>query len=349
MKTLLKIAGAGATIFAIGLGMVVLQPAPEAPVAPAQADIASFSFAPKSQQQRFIDTLMQEGLEEPRAYDHNGNKMFFSTTTTEETPRQVLERFQRGFVENGLNEAVHLSPLADVEVETFLAAQRRNDQRELGRQAKKTEFGFSQLNDFVGGMVPVVVDDTRVIMTGATTSNRADNWMEYFKEMSRTRDELKADGRKFDPSEAIDAMRYVEAFREGKRTRIVAVWSDEDYQAKKMVNKGEDLNVDPDLPSCPGCSRLYNVEGETEKDYTTAAYKGPGRSVDQVVAFYDRVLRDKGWRLSPTAHVIDAAERAGMKERTDGKMLQYVRGREFLTVVAWPGEEGATVHLARSN
>ena len=348
MKVMLKIIVAGATIFAIGLGMVVLQPEVDEPVSTADADIAAFTFGPKSQQQMFIDTLKQEGMEEPRAYDHNGNKMFFSTTTTTETPRQVLERFQRGFVENGLNRTVHLRPWGELEMDKFIQAQKTSDTVELKRQATQNETRMLQMNDFVGGMMPVMVDDSRVIMTGATTENRADDWMDYFKELTTKRAETPR-GERHDPSKAIDAMRYLEAFREGSKTRIIAVWSDEDYEAGKLADIGEDLNVNPDLPSCPGCKRLYNIEGETESDYSTAAYSASGHSVDQVVSFYDRVLVSKGWRLSPTAHVLDAAESAGMKRRTEGTLLQYNRGAEFLTLVAWPGDNGATVHLAQSN
>lgn len=144
-------------------------------------------------------------------------------------------------------------------------------------------------------------------------------------------------------------MRHVEAYREGSKTRINAIWSDENYEPSKIADIGEDLNVDPAIPSCPGCERLYNLEGDTEKDYTAAAYSANRNSVDQVLHFYDGVLRKDGWQQSPTAKLLEHLEARGIKKRTDGKMVQYSRSANFLTVLAWPGERGTTVHISRSN
>lgn len=349
MKSVIKISAAGATIFAIGVAMVVLQPTVEEPVAQADADIAAFNFAPKSQQQRFVDTLREQGMERPRAYDHNGNKMFFSTATTKESPRQVLERFQRGFVENGVNESVHLSPaFPDFDSNGFLQAYDKKNKVELTRLAKENQLRTSHLNDYIGGVVPMMVGDDHVVMAGASTQNQSDNFVEWYNEIDENRKE-RPKGATADPTFGVNAMRFVEAFREGSSTRVLAIWSDEDYQAGKIVDRGEDLNVDPELPSCPGCKRLYNVTGETEVDYSTAAYASGGHTVEDIAAFYDRVLRQKGWELSDTAKVMDTFERTGIKPRTDGKMVQYARGGDFLTLVAWPTDRGAQVHLARSN
>lgn len=347
LKLLVKLAASGATIFAIGLGISVLQPDPHTPVATANADIASFSFAPKSQQQRFVETLKKEGMEKPRAYNHNGNRMFFSTTTTRESPREVLARFQRGFVDNGVNEQVHLSPFSMADADAIRAVATQQDPQLADRLGKENDVRSAQMNDFIGGVLPVLVEDHHVIMTGTTTPHHADNWQEYLQEMVDRKDERLPDDSS--PITAVKAMRYLEAYRENDATRIIAVWSDEEYEPGKIVDRGEDLNVDAEIPSCPGCRRLYNVQGESEHQYSTAAYTGSGRSVDQLVHFYDETLQAKGWQLSPTAKVLESFEEAGIKQRTDGTMLQYSRGDQFLTLVAWPDEDGASVHLARSN
>lgn len=348
MKALLKLAGAGATVFTIALGMTVLQPTIDEPVKTAQADIAMFNFAPKSQQQRFVASLKRAGLEKPRAYDHNGNKLFFSTTTTTESPREVLERMQRTFVEEGVNDAVHLSPMTMFNTDALLDAVDRNDRVALHQQSRAVTETAAAVSDYIGGVVPIMVDPTRVVMVGASTNDGADTPEEWLQEVVKGY-AAKPPQAKFNLAAEVNAMRYVEAFVEGRATRVVAVWSDENYDPRKIVDVGEDLNVDLEIPACPGCSRLYNIDGESEADYSTTAYTSPSNSVEQMVSFYDRSLAAKGWQLSPNADALEVFEQHGIKPHFDARMMQYSRGEEFITVIAWPDHYGATVQLARSN
>lgn len=345
--SLLKVGAAGATIFGIAWGMMVLQPQPSEPVATAEADIAFFNFGPKSDQQKFVDSLLAEGLEKPRAYDHNGNKLFFSTTTTSDSPRQVLERMQRRFVETGLNDAVHLSPPAPVPVD--LRSADLDDPRVRAALEANNGPRKKWMNDYLGGVVPTHVDDHSVMMAGATSIEGSEDGMAFAREVLTAR----KDGTLEDLGQAVKAMRYVDAVREGSgKTRITAIWSDEEYDVEKIANiaePGEELGVDPEIPVCPGCERLMHMRGETEKDYGNHAFRAPGHAVDQSIGFYRASLPGRGWKLSEATGVMKRAQLQGLMPPMGAQMLNFSRGGEFLTVVAWEQDGSTKIHIARSN
>lgn len=342
IRNLAKVTGAGATVFAFALGMLVLSPEPEAPVAEAEADIFGFGFAEESQQLKFARSLKELGMETPRVYDHNGNTMYFSTMATPESPRQVMERFQREFVEQGLNERVHLSrPYAEPYHRDELMA----DPKLRAKLQKDVEDVQAYVNDMIGGMVPTVIQEDAWMMMGMTTDEASDNIDELVAEALAVKE---AEGT-YELDRSVRQMRYIDAARENGHTRVTAVWSGGDYEGKKIIDEGEDLNVNPDIPVCPGCSRLFHVEGKTEADYANHAFDGRHLSVDQVMSYYDQSLKGKGWQPSETAAVLQVMERQGYKERSDSRFMQYARGDEFLTVTAMPGPDGTIVNVAESN
>lgn len=341
-----KLATAGATIFAIGWAILVLQPTPDEPVQKVDADIAMLGFGPKSDQQKFVDALMDEGLEKPRAYDHNGNKLFFSTTTTTETPRQVLARFQRAFVEQGLNDTVHLKPpTAPSGLEEFDI----EDPAVREQIAKDSVPRTAWTNDYFGGIVPTQVSEKMVVMAGATTNEESTNWRGFLTEL---RESQKA-GELRDLGQGVKAMRYMDAVRESPgKTRVTAVWSDDEYDIGKFANIGDftdDLGGDPSVPVCPGCERLMHFKGETEDAYDNHAFKAPAHSMDQMLGYYREVLPPRGWKLSEADAILRRAELRGLKPPSDAQMLSFSKGARFLTVVAWESDGKTSVHVARSN
>lgn len=344
VKNLLKVGAAGATIFAVGWGMLVLEPKPEAPVAEANADIFGFDFLDTSQQYKFAKSLKEEGMEKPRVYDHNGNTIYFSTMTTKEAPREVLERFQRRFVEEGLNKHVHYDrPMGDLHVYEELKA----DPALRARAKKESDANFAYMDDYVGGMVPMMVSDDAFVMSGVTSNNESDDLDEYIEE---TLAQKMVDPDHFDVGDNVKAMRYMDAAIENGHTRVTAVWSGGDYDPEKIVDQGGgDLNVNPDIPVCPGCTRQFHLEGKTESEYAQHGFNGYNMSVDQVIAYYERSLVAKGWERSDTQYVMEVAEQQGYKPVEDVQMRQFARGTDFLTVTAWPTTEGTMVNVAQSN
>ena len=347
MKNVLKVVGAGATIFAIGMGMVVLQPEVEAPVAEAEADIFGIDFAPRSQQEKFVQSLMDEGFEEPRVYDHNGNTMFFSTKVTSQDPLEVLHNMQTRFVDNGLNKNVYTRvPRTEIPQAAIEKLKKKN--RKLAEQLKKdTDHHLEWMDDYVGGIVPVQIDEKGWMMTGMGTPGNADSSFDWIDEVVEANRHTR--GKHFDHTKVASQMRYLDAFRENGRTRLTAVWSDEDYQLKKIVDEGDDLNIDPEVPMCAGCTRLAHIEGKSEDDYSNHMISAKGQSTEQVLSYYQRSLEARGWQRSGVSDVLKAAENLGWKQHADGEMMQFARGTDFMTVMVYPGATGTEVQVARSN
>lgn len=345
--SLFKIGAAGATIFGIGWAIMVLQPTADEPVATADADISFLNFAPKSDQQKFVDSLLAEGMEKPRSYDHNGNKLFFSTTTTSESPRQVLERLQRRFVETGLNKHVHMAPpppvplaVEDIDIDDP-AVRKILEENNIPRK--------KWMDDYLGGVVPTGVSKDGFVMAGTTSNEESDDGEAFAKEVLAA----KKSGAIKDLGQAVKAMRYVDAVREGNgKTRVTAIWSDEEYDVEKMANiaePGEELGIDPEIPVCPGCKRLMHMRGETEKEYANHAFQAPGHAAEQALGFYKQSLPSKGWAQSEAMDVMKRAQLIGLMPPLGAQMLSFTRGGEFLTVVAWEHDGKTSVHVARSN
>ena len=82
----------------VAIGAVIATFGGDDTVADAEADILALDWLPQSKHQRFVDTLRREGMSQPRSYDWNGNQVFFSTKTTDDSPFQVLRRLQDKFV-----------------------------------------------------------------------------------------------------------------------------------------------------------------------------------------------------------------------------------------------------------
>ena len=132
-------------------------------------------------------------------------------------------------------------------------------------------------------------------------------------------------------------MRYVDAFREGDKTRMTAVWSDEDYQLGKIVDRGEDLNIDPEVPMCPGCKRLAHIEGKSEDGYSNHMINAGNQSTEQVLSYYEQSLESRGWKSSEVGLVVATSHQLRLRTDDPGmhatgeparerKALERVRG-----------------------
>lgn len=342
-RNLSKLGVAGATIAAIGWGILTLN-TPEEPVREAEADVWMMDFAPRAQQEKFVETLMVEGLEEPRRYNLNGNEMFFSTTTTDETPSEVLQRFQRAFVETGVNKHVHMR-----RPKTMQSPSKDDSSAERAKRKKEAEQKLLYYDDFFGGgIVPTSVSNDHVMMAGMESEGEADDALDFVAEVI---DRSKSDG-DFNLHKNVGNMRFVDAYREGSgKTRITAVWSTEDYEIAKLADEGEDLNVDPERPACVGCTRLYRFEGSgEEEDYDSIAFNAARRSPRSVIQEYRDTLGARGWKPAPSSVIMANARRSGLMPNYKGQLVSFSRGAQFLTLMTYPDSKtGDTiVHLFES-
>lgn len=332
LKTSLKLLVAGSTIAAIGWGILTMHP--DQGVQQADADILSLGFAPKGNTQKFQDSLDELGMDKPRQYDWNGNKMFFSTMVTDEEPLQVLDRMQRKFYEKGLNDKVY-SGVQKAPLTKDLRPGNKADQ--AAALAHVSESFEKNGNFFTGGIIPQVVTEDYVSMSGMDSKSNAKDPIAFIKEVHARKSSRLSD--------SVGAVRVVEAFREANKTRVTATWTDDEVDFAKFRNASNkpDVGGDAKIPACMGCERVMRFKGETDEGYTATLFQAKSMPKNDVVSFYTRAMTNRGWRMAPAALAMEAAEKQGLRAENSVEFLAFARGKEFVTILVYVDEEGRTI------
>lgn len=107
LKNLIRLALTAGVIVGIGAAFLLLQPASDGQggleVESSRADITWMTPFSPSPTQRFASALEDLGHEPPRAYDLNGNDVYFSTRVSRKSPERLLQEYQQAFVDHGVN------------------------------------------------------------------------------------------------------------------------------------------------------------------------------------------------------------------------------------------------------
>lgn len=266
LLSLLKITGAALVIWAVGWAVVVLDS--HGTVSDSQADIVDFGFGPASPHQRFGKALERLGHDEPQALELNGNTVYFSVNYAKQPPRQLMERYQREFVAQRVNDRAYGAPEAD----------RGNDDDERMSTA------------LTGGVVPQLVSRDYVTMGGMTMNGEPTDSLEVIR---RYRPD-------FNEAQMFSGHRYIEMFNQpGRRgTTVLASWSDDEFDYAKMVpgQQREGLSVDVDVPACPGCTRVNRLRDLDRDRFYEANIFVTSRPHEQLEQFYQSALARRGWR-----------------------------------------------------
>ncbi|RAL20631.1 hypothetical protein DL240_16500 [Lujinxingia litoralis] len=329
LKTWLKIAGCGLLVATIGA--VVVVGSPEG-VHEAEADIAWLSLTHRSGQERFVDALQSAGLDNARAYDWNGNLVYFAFDETEETPLEVSLRLQAEMVKVGLNKRVYTYPVDPMSIFD-----------EEGAPEVKAEFLEATTDFFGGGLVPVEETDGYIALNGA----------ELHAEIETLEDvigvAMEVAGNEEAVQEAVRATRFVEAFRtpENPRTQVVAVYSQDHVDLTKFRPDAPGVQflgeLQDDIPACPGCVRSSRLAGTgDEKDYLMLSFDTPA-SRKATIDFYQKALVTRGWELQPTAVMIEKMIDDGLIQDGDiqGEIATFSRGELMIHVHVYDATEGA--------
>ncbi|AWV90378.1 hypothetical protein DFR33_107222 [Bradymonas sediminis] len=340
----LKLGASGALICAIAWAVVTFS-SPGGEVEPAEATILSMDmFAPASKSKRFADTLEAFDMEEPRAYDWNGNTVYFSMATTDASPMEVLHAFQQELVQNGVNKKMHTRILPSFpRVDSFEALGKKSESKKVERWSESKR---AQLDDFfAGGLVPITIRPGYVAMAGATSKGEADNAVDFFKEQIAAKRSLE---------DSVKIMRYVEARRapDEAKTMISAVWSDDKLEMDKFApdSKRSDLAVSSEAPACLGCRRIMSFGGTgKEANYGTNVFVGY-QHVDETIQFYDRAMQNRGWKPATASIILRRLAEQGVIPPSAARTVSFNKDGKFATVVAYPsGMGGETqVHVFES-
>lgn len=305
---------AGAGLVAVLLSATIW--APGEGVSTSQADILDLFTGSDRPNASFERALKSLGHEPPRAFDINGNTVYFSISQVDQSLDEVLRRYQDEFVYQKLNARTYLT------------------QDDAGTQ--------QALQDMLtGGIVPLEIGPEHLAMGGGLTENKARNPEQLTKlQGAYSRGEI---DKKF------RAYRHIEAFRDSSEryTTVVASWSDNKFDYRKML-PGSDVpgqNVDPQIPACPSCLRVQRFEDlDPNADYTEHIFIGE-RAPGQVLDFYHKVLSEQGWLRSDAAHLLTYARNFGL-QLPASHTQQYQRGDEQLNLLIYLNDDKQTVaHL----
>jgi hypothetical protein len=337
-----KVLAATAVVWAAGLAVISFSnrggESIDIGVQEAEADIWGLTFADRSKHESFIKVLEETGMEQPREYDWNGNRVFFSTMTTSQSPRSSLRAFQDEFVRKGVNQKAHydrpgMKNIGLLEQTDVTPGESKAFGDDIG------QFMAWQDDFWGGGVVPMVGNDDHFQMMGGTSGDgESDSALDV---VSRMTDK----GANY--NHGIKAMRYVDAYREGpNRTRITAIWSDEDLDLMKFANKEkyEDKTYNTStVPACAGCERKMRFKGKgAENSYASNIDEGT-QNPDAMIDYYDRALRNRGWQKSDSTRIMQEARTSGIMPNDIGQILVYSRGKDFITVTAQPTSENKTL------
>lgn len=312
-----KLGVTGAVIAGIAFAFGVINP--NLTVSESDADILSFGRREVTPTEKFTSSMDDLGHSKPQTFNLNGNVVYFSTRLHEESPMEVMEQYQRKFVEKGLSPR----PFDPIEDDVDLA----------------------MLTAMNGGIVPIFATEDKVFMGGMIP-----------KIPTKTADELAGLNEKFKgipPWEMFKGFHNVEITKSGSGTVATSSWSDENFDYNKMLpgNRAMDQNVDPEIPSCPGCMRLSSFEDlDKEQTFRNNVYEAT-QSVDSLARFYDQSLTARGWEMTESSRVMEKMREFADFKGKDGIQRQYQKNGQIVTILTHPSGDGvtATAHTVVSD
>lgn len=315
LKTLGKLALAGATICAIGWAVAVFEP--DFSVQESQADILDMSFIRLSNSAKFARGLDNLGHDEPQSFSINGNVVHFSVNYSRKHPRELMKDYQEEFVRQGLNDKVWTDETA----------------RGTGNQML--------LDGMTGGLVPTARRPGMdyVAMGGVIPANDATD-EEGLLELGGSDDP--------DHRKVFKGHHFVEMFwdREKLRSTVTASWSDENFDYLKMIGAKPaegDADVDVEVPACPSCSRISRIRDlDPNRSYSSNVYAGTKSQVE-LMSFYRKAMIGRGWVETGSSTTFNAMRPYIEFQGDEASFLQFAKGNRFLTVVGYPRKDGKTV------
>ncbi len=334
-----KLAIAGASLVAIGWGVVTFYPSAVV-VKESEAEISwNFQFE-RDSTQKFAETLQALGHDRPRSYDFNGNTVFFSSKETTQSPQEVLREYQQQFTRNGINERPYLETSEDG------GPRDEEDSEEYFKLTR--ERGLASLS---GQLVPSVITPNHVAMGGGIIDGSPSTCAQAEKIL-----EQKASEGVVNFEELFRGYRSIEATRDENdtHTQVTASWSDDKLDIRKHYPANDSdffiaATPDPNVPSCPGCTRINRFAGQgEEKAYVTNVFRSPQHQ-DSVLSFYLESMANRGWQETEASAVTrQALEHTTLRDNPT-QAVQLVRGEEFITVSVDPNDQGSLVTTVSAN
>ncbi|MFP4598977.1 MAG: hypothetical protein ACLFVJ_12040 [Persicimonas sp.] len=320
LLTAAKMVGTAALIAAIAWTVGVIQP--DGSIGESQADILDVSFLKLSNSAKVAHALQQLGHDEPQSLNINGNVVHFSVNHEKKRPDQLMREYQEEFVRQGLNTRVW------------------DNHNTRGNTDEMI------LEGMTGGVIPIESTPEHVALGGVVTANDAED-DEQLLEMAK--DSTPA-------NEVFKGHQFIEMYwdRSKRASTVTATWSDEKFDYGKMLagadSQQKDIDVDPLVPACPGCTRLSRVRDlDPSREYSSNSYAST-RAQREMVGFYRDAMTKRGWEETDSSLVLDTIRPNVRHVGDEATLMQFSKGARFLTVMAYPDKDGrTTVHTVMSD
>lgn len=304
-----KLGIAGATIFAIGWAISVGDP--EDGVQEADADIGTWVSTQTLYNGDYGKTVAALGMK-PRAYEMNGNQVFFGVGRVEATPHEVLEHYQEQFVQAGINKRKFLQ-VPDEKFQRSLA-----DLKDPDKQMNEEELEYNRAM-LMGGIVPLTEQPGYVAMGGIVPKREYDKLEEMVDDWHFNHEKGNIHG-------VMDGFRFIDArqFPGQKYSRITSVWAEEGFDSQKMANPKKYAGP-PVLtaPVCMGCDVGMQMRSLNPAEPYRIGHFYSQRSTRDLVNFYSQAMPRRGFSTSDSHKAIDVARRYLGSDVPDGAVLQF--------------------------
>ncbi|QED27114.1 hypothetical protein FRD01_07635 [Microvenator marinus] len=312
LKVFGKLGLAGAIIAGVAGVMLVTQPDGE--VSEAEADIATFTTTKALYDEDFAKVVESSGLK-PKPYELNGQLVYFAVNYTERSPTEILEAYQKRFVEAGINKKEFLE-VPEGKYKRTLDDFASLDPKRINLNEDELDYNEAILN---GGVVPLERREGYVAMGGMVPKDdRHDSLEELFADWQI--DQIDRLGTK------MGAWRFIDAQALGPNyTRVTSMWSGDNTNFEAMGNP-QKAGVNPimETPVCMGCSVGSQMKSlDKSHRYRIGHFYG-GRSTDDLVGFYETAMRSRGFELSDGSKAVEFA-RAYIGGVPEGKIMSFSR------------------------
>lgn len=335
-----KLTLTGGILFAAGFVILTQDVSTDAEpgeVKPAVADIVDGAVKDGSEFTRAMASL---GFR-PRAYKMNGNVMYFASgSADDQTPYEVMNDVQDEMVFYGVNSKNWLAeePLA------MKLAQSGNFQQAFdpakGFDPAKLSLlengGISQAM-LSGELVPLRKDKDYVVTGGVTPGRDVEKVVGSFQK----------DGGRSPIRDYTGGYRFVDATGEPgeNSTMVTAVWTDDDFDAKKMDNRAfKQEPADPNVPACIGCEREFRFESlQKDEPFRNNKWTAKNASMDGTYDFYQSSMANRGWAESGVqAKLNKLGEYFPEVKQIPGRTLNMTKGGQTMTITLIPSPNGGT-------
>lgn len=342
-----KFGGTFALVWGVAWAFVSMSP--EGEVQQAEADV--FELIPRDAlPDDAFGRLMTDNGIKPRSFDLNGNTVYFGHLPVRNEPQELLQKFQRDFVERGINSKVYTRTPHQMGMTRDLEKPGAVEELKQAVAEERAPVGFQDTPEakamrdaiLTGEIVPYHNSKEYVSMGGIVPKVRGlegeeDVWREWEK----------TDRGAVDMEGSIKGFRFMDFTKEkDSTTTVTASWSENDFDYHKMKPgyPVEDLSIDQNVPSCVGCVRTFRLDGMTDNDPFTTNQFFTRNHIDSVEQFYTRAMAKRGWARSDAQNAMEKLQRdVPSLQNLDGRVMFLEREGIRLNLMLHNMEGGGTM------